>query len=349
MEGEIIVVDNASSEDCAARVRENFPKIKLISNEVNLGFSKAMNQGAREASGEYLLLLNPDIILPEDGLKKALEYAQEHPDMGALGCRFIDGSGKLLPECKRNVPGIGAALAKLVGLDWGYYANHLEERQNGEVEVLTGAFMFLKRDLFERLSGFDEQFFMFGEDIDLSYRIEKSGHKNRYLGSLTIVHFKGESSVKNASYLRHFYGAMEIFYIKHFRNNAMGRTVLRMLVWSAIRSKNKPAAMHSDRPNDALSSSSKALYLGSRNTVYQALKKKLGTEFIEKVSNPDQVSDSSFGRIFIDVSSLSYKKVIETIESLPLKVSKRIITQKGDCYIGSDSATNQGESERLQA
>ncbi len=156
--GEIIVVDNDSSEECVPMIAANFPEVQLISNPQNVGFSRAANQGAELAHGDCLLILNPDTLLPEDSLKKAIEFLRNHPDTGALGCRFIDGSGSFLPECKRNFPGMIPALGKLVGLDWGYYANGLTEKGIGEVEVLTGAFLFLKREVFERLAGFESPF-----------------------------------------------------------------------------------------------------------------------------------------------------------------------------------------------
>lgn len=347
IEGEIIVVDNASTEDCVSMIRENFPQVRLIVNEENVGFSRASNLGAKVAEGEYLLILNPDVILPEESLKSVLDYAKDHADMGALGCRFIDGSGKLLPECKRNQPGIRAAMAKLLGLDWGYYANHLEENGIGDVEVLTGAFMFLKRDLFEAMNGFDEQFFMFGEDIDLSYRIQSSGLKNRYLGSLTIIHFKGESSVKNVAYLENFYGALEIFYTKHFRHNALGRAFLRGLVKMAIFLRSQPGGTNELVDQDLKTSSVSDLYFGKREGVVKALQERTGKK-ISIVTDLDQVRSTSTDRIFLDSSNLSFTRIIEAVEFIPDSISKRIVSRKGDFYIGSDKSTNRGESEHLQ-
>jgi len=348
IEGEIIVVDNASSEPCAPMIRANFPEVRLILNTENVGFSRASNQGAKVASGAYLLILNPDVILPEDSLKKILAYAHDHPGMGALGCRFIDGSGKLLPECKRNLPGIREAGAKLFGLDWGYYANHLDAKETGEVDVLTGAFMFLERELFQQIGGFDESFFMFGEDIDLSYRIQCSGRKNRYLGDLTIVHFKGESSMKDASYLKNFYGALRIFYTKHFKHDALRRALLGIVVQTAIGLKSLGAETSGIHNKDTEKQPISALYFGEREEIYAALRRKLGAQLQGKISNLDKVSDTPVGRIFLDASSLSFTHIIQAIESLPSSMSKRVVSRKGDFYLGSDTSTNRGESERLQ-
>ena len=348
IDGEIIVVDNASNEECVPMIRSNFPEVRLIVNEENFGFSRASNQGAKVAEGTYLLILNPDVILPEESLKNALTYARAHPGMGALGCRFIDGSGKLLPECKRNLPGIQAATAKLFGLDRGYYATQLEEKDTGEVEILTGAFMFLKRELFQELGGFDESFFMFGEDIDLSYRILISGYKNRYLGDLTILHFKGESSAKDISYLKNFYGALKIFYVKHFRNNALGRVLLQGVVQGAILLRSLQAGNRGAPEKSLPDPEAPAIYLGDREEVYSALKENLGASLKGKALNLNEVSGTSAKRVFLDSSSLSFTQIIQAIELLPASISKRIVSGKGDFYLGSDSSTNRGVSEHLR-
>lgn len=348
IEGEIVVVDNDSSEDCASMIRENFPGARLIVNKDNVGFSRAANQGAEVAQGDYLLILNPDVVLPEDGLKKVLTYAQDHPDMGALGCRFINGTGELLPECKRNLPGIRAATSKLFGFDWGYYANDLEEKETGDVAVLTGAFMFLKRELYEKAGGFDERFFMFGEDIDLSYLIHKSGHTNRFLGSLTIIHFKGESSAKDATYLKHFYGALEIFYGKHYRHHALGRMLLRLIVQIAIGLRSLGGGEVDVQSEELKTPAGSVLYFGEREGVYEALKYRFGTQRIRKISNLDEALSTSADIIFFDSSSLSFATIINAIDLLPNSISKRIVSRKGDFYLGSDSSRNRGVSERLQ-
>ncbi len=347
IDGEIIVVDNASTEECVPMIRSNFPEVRLIVNKENVGFSRASNQGAKVAESTYLLILNPDVILPEDSLKNALTYARAHPEMGALGCRFIDGSGKFLPECKRNLPGIRTATAKLFGLDRGYYATQLEEKDTREVEILTGAFMFLKRELFQELGGFDERFFMFGEDIDLSYRIQCSGYENRYLGDLTIVHFKGESSVKDISYLKNFYGALKIFYIKHFRNNALGRALLQGVVQTAILLRSLKIGNQGVPEKPLTDPEPPGIYLGDREEVYSRLKQNLGTGLKGMASNLNEVSSTSAKRIFLDSSSLSFAQIIQAIELLPVSISKRIISSKGDFYLGSDTSTNRGVSEHL--
>ena len=344
VKGEVIVVDNNSTEKCTKLIRKNFPEVKLIENQENKGFSKAVNQGARKAVGEYLLILNPDVILPENSLKFVLKFVEDQKVKGALGCRFIDGSGNVLPECKRNFPGMSAAMAKLFGMNAGYYADHLNDKENGEVEVLTGAFMFLKKDLFDQMKGFDEDFFMYGEDIDLSYRIFSSGHKNWYLGDLTVIHFKGESSIKNLTYLKHFYGALEIFFVKHFRHNAVSRGLLRTLVQSAVWFRTRSA-----RETEATQTRSESFkYRGTREGVYAALKHKFG-ENLEWVASGKELKGLNPGAsVFFDTFDMSFEKIIEAIETLHDGVSRRIISKQGDFYVGSDNAKDRGKSERLR-
>ena len=262
LRGEIIVIDNASTDRNVEMIRQDFPGVDLTVNSENIGFSKAVNQGVKQAGGEFILILNPDSVLPEDGLRKILAYAETQENLGAVGCRFMDGTGALLPECKRNFPGIRSAVAKLFGLNWGYYADHIGEGEVAEVEVLTGAFMLIRRELFNRLKGFDERFFMFGEDIDLSYRIHKEGFRNRYYGKVSMIHFKGESTVRDASYLKHFYGALEIFYLKHYRHTVLGRSALKLLVAAVVRFRSSmlPRERRSDEPL-----SGDLLLLDSRN------------------------------------------------------------------------------------
>ncbi len=219
IEAEIIVVDNASSDDSCAMVKRDFPSILLLENKENVGFSKANNQAVAVAKGKYLCILNPDTAVAEDTFLKCLSNAKKLPELGALGPYMLDGTGNFLPESKRNLPTPKASFLKLVGFTKKYYATNISEENEGEVAVLVGAFMFLKRSVYNQVHGFDEDYFMYGEDIDLSYKIVKAGYKNYYLGSAETLHYKGESTQKDAAYLQRFYGAMQIFYKKHFKSN----------------------------------------------------------------------------------------------------------------------------------
>lgn len=226
LEVEVFVVDNNSVDDSVAMVREKFPEVKLIANTDNPGFSIANNQAIRQSTGKYVLLLNPDTIVEEDTFEKCIRFMDDHPDAGGLGVRMIDGSGKFLPESKRGFPSPFVAFAKTFGLSKifpkskrfnHYHLGYLDEFETNEVEVLSGAFMLMRRSALDKVGLLDETFFMYGEDIDLSYRIIKGGFKNYYFPETSILHYKGESTKKGSlNYVRTFYNAMIIFAKKHF-------------------------------------------------------------------------------------------------------------------------------------
>lgn len=224
---EVFVVDNDSKDDSVVVVREKFPNVHLISNLDNPGFAKANNQAIRLAKGEYILLLNPDTVIAEDSLEKCLHFMDAHQKTGALGVRMIDGSGTFLPESKRGLPTPVVAFYKMMGLSKifpkspvfnRYHLGFLDEFQTHEVEVLAGAFMLLRKSALDKVGLLDETFFMYGEDIDLSYRITLGGYSNCYFADTTILHYKGESTKKGSlNYVKVFYQAMIIFAQKHFR------------------------------------------------------------------------------------------------------------------------------------
>jgi GT2 family glycosyltransferase len=223
---EIWITDNASVDGSVEYLQARFPHVNFIQNKENAGFAKANNQALKHCTGEYVLYLNPDTILPEDCLAKCLAFMQSHTQAGALGVRMIDGAGKFLPESKRSFPHPSTSLFKMLGLSrlfpkskvFSKYAlGYLDEFSNHEVDVLAGAFMLVRRDVLLQLNGFDETFFMYGEDIDLSYRIQKAGYKNYYFSETSIIHFKGESTRKGSlNYMKMFYQAMSIFVQKHY-------------------------------------------------------------------------------------------------------------------------------------
>lgn len=230
VDAEIFVVDNNSSDGSEVYLTPKFPFVKFYWNKTNLGFGKANNSVLKDAKGDYILFLNPDTIVSEDCFTKCISFFKTHADCGALGVRMIDGSGHFLKESKRCLPTPPAGIFKMVGLTSvfpdssffaKYYAGSLPEKENNKVEVLAGAFMMLSKKAVEKTHGFDEAFFMYGEDIDLSYSITKAGFHNYYLGETTIIHFKGESThKKDTFYLKHFYGAMQLFVDKHYRKNS---------------------------------------------------------------------------------------------------------------------------------
>lgn len=230
LDAEIIVIDNASTDGSVEYLREKFAEVKFIVNDKNEGFAKASNMALHECNGEHVLFLNPDTIVAESVLENCMHFFKQQSEAGAVGVRMIDGAGNFLPESKRSFPSPSVSFFKLSGLSslfpkskfFNRYAlGFLKEDEVHQVDVLCGAFLMAKRDLLLQLNGFDEDFFMYGEDIDLCYRIQRSGNKNYYLGNETIIHFKGESAKQNSSvYVRTFYQAMSVFVKKHFRGKA---------------------------------------------------------------------------------------------------------------------------------
>ena len=224
---ETFVVDNDSMDDSMQMVREKFPDVKLIENKKNVGFSAANNQAIIQSTGKYILLLNPDTILSEDTLITCFNYMQAHDEAGAVCVKMIDGSGQYLPESKRGKPTLTASMFKMTGIYKlfpksrffnAYYAGDIDENQEADIEVMTGAFMFLRKSAVEKVGLLDDAFFMYGEDIDYSYRILEAGYINHYLPKTTIIHFKGESTKKSSiNYTRIFYNAMIIFVKKHYK------------------------------------------------------------------------------------------------------------------------------------
>jgi len=226
LEIEIIVVDNHSVDGSVQMLNEKFPQVTVISNKTNYGFARANNQAIKISGGKYILLLNPDTIIEEDTFTKCLNYLDSNPDAGSIGVRMINGKGKYLPESKRGLPTPMTAFYKIFGFASmfpasrkfsKYYLGHLNSNETNEVDVLSGAFMMIRRSALEKTGLLDERFFMYGEDIDLSYRLKLSGYRNIYFPETTIIHFKGESTRKNSiNYVILFYRAMIFFARKHF-------------------------------------------------------------------------------------------------------------------------------------
>jgi GT2 family glycosyltransferase len=223
---EIIIIDNQSTDGSIEYLQPRFPEVRFILNETNLGFAKACNKGLQYATGKLVLFLNPDTLLSENTLETCILFFEQNEDAGALGVKMIDGGGKFLKESKRSFPSPLTSLYKLFGLSAvfphsktfsKYYAGHLDKNKNHEVDVLAGAFMMIRKNVLDQLGSFDEDFFMYGEDIDLSYRIQKGGYKNYYVAETEIIHFKGESTRRGSlNYVRMFYTAMSIFVKKHY-------------------------------------------------------------------------------------------------------------------------------------
>ena len=221
---EVIVIDNASTDNSWGDLIPEFPNVHFISSEINGGFSKANNRAIQAAKGEYILLLNPDTEFEGFYMKELLDFADSQPAFGCLGVRMHDAEGNFLPESKRSVPDMFNSFEKLFtnfkkNNSKSYYRNDIEENAVAEIEVMTGAFLLAKKDVYEKIGGLDEAYFMYGEDIDLCYTFLRNGYKNFYYGKVSILHHKGESTIKNEVYLKRFYGAMQIFIDKYYKES----------------------------------------------------------------------------------------------------------------------------------
>jgi len=236
MKAEVWVVDNNSADASVEMVRARFPWVRIIANTDNPGFSIANNQAIRQSTGKYVLLLNPDTVVEEKTFRRCYEFMEAHPDGGGLGVRMIDGQGIFLPESKRGLPTPWVAFTKAFGLAWlfpqsrrfgHYHLRYLDEHETHPVEILSGAFMWMRRSALDEVGLLDEAFFMYGEDIDLSYRLLLGGYRNFYFAETSIIHYKGESTKRGSlNYVRVFYQAMIIFARKHFAG-----TQARTMIW----------------------------------------------------------------------------------------------------------------------
>ncbi len=242
IDAEVFVVDNSSADGSVNMVQEKFPWVKLIANKENIGFSRANNQAIKQSTGKFVLLLNPDTVVAEDTFEKCVAFMETHENAGGLGVHMIDGKGVFLPESKRGLPTPAVAFYKMFGLSFlfpksktfgRYHLGYLNENESCEAEILSGAFMMMRKTALDKAGLLDETFFMYGEDIDLSYRIEKAGFKNYYFSETSIIHYKGESTKKGSlNYVKVFYRAMIIFAQKHFTGSSAG--LFSLLINAAV-------------------------------------------------------------------------------------------------------------------
>ena len=226
-DAQILVVDNKSDDGTVEYLRERFPESDIISNDYNAGFGKANNIALAKATGRYVLFLNPDTVVAERTIPGCMEYMDAHPEVGAVGVRMQYGDGRFAVESRRSLPTPSVSFWHMTGLGRmfprsrvfaKYHLTYLDKTQECPIDVVSGAYMFVRKETLDKTGGFDESFFMYGEDIDLSYRIMQAGYVNRYL-PLPIVHYKGESTIKTSyKYAKVFYDAMLIFFNKHFKS-----------------------------------------------------------------------------------------------------------------------------------
>ena len=339
LDAEILVIDNNSQDESVNRIKTHFPEVLILENTENLGFSKANNLGVKQASGEFICILNPDMVLPENCFKTLLQFSEDKKDLGAVGVRLIDGSGDYLRESKRNVPNIEVAFQKLMGDTSKYYANQLAQDEIGEVPVLVGAFMFLKKSTYEAVAGFDEDYFMYGEDIDLSYKLLQNGYKNYYFGSLTALHFKGESTVKNRKYHRRFYRAMQTFQKKHFSKG----TFVDVLIASAL----KLIAETKSTQTSVLQTSDsdrKIFWVSQQSTIPKGLKCKNYNTLQVIAVNEISCLQNTNGTVIFDLQELKVREVLQAVALLKNSKNRfRIRPSNCNFSVGSDTSTSQGE------
>lgn len=243
LSAEIIIVDNASEDNSIEQLSSLFPDIRFIRSAENIGFARANNLGLSHAKGRYVLFLNPDTLVPENTLVHCVHFLAQHDNCAAVGVRMINGFGHYLPESKRAKPTLlntffkltgAAALFPQSGLFNRYALGHLSTHEQHPIQVLAGAFMMVKKNVLDQLQGFDPDFFMYGEDVDLSVRIHQLGHTIYYLGDVCIVHYKGQSSRNRTQKQNHiFYKAMRLFVNKHYTAGSLLVPFIFLVQWIA--------------------------------------------------------------------------------------------------------------------
>jgi GT2 family glycosyltransferase len=370
---EIIIVDNASSDGSREYLEKKFLNIRFTWNETNRGFAKANNQALQMACGEFILFLNPDTILPEDCFQKCVQYLSNHTEAGALGVCMYDGSGKFLKESKRGFPTPLAAFFKLTGLSTlfpksayfsRYHMGHLPPALNHETDVLAGAFMMVRKKVLDITGGFDESFFMYGEDIDLSYRIQKAGYKNLYFAECPILHFKGESTRSGTlNYVRLFYGAMAIFARKHYGSMSAGifSFSIHLAIWiraffSAtghflhylLKGFNRLLPARRNISKDPIIVANPEGFERVKSILQQNNQLKNTPQRIATTVNqnntigsldelPQLVKKLGIHEIIFCENGLSFKEIIRFYESLPKNLRLRISANKSESIVGSDT------------
>lgn len=343
IDSEIIVVDNASSDESCTMIKEKFPNVILIENKENVGFPKGNNIGVAQAKGDYICILNPDTIVAEDTFRKVIaRYEAISSGLGIIGCKLIDGSGNFLPESKRGVPTPWVAFTKIFGLykifpklRWfnQYYAMYLTENQSGKVDILVGAFMVMERELYLKVGGFDENCFMYSDDIDLSYLVQKTGRENYYFAETSVIHYKGESTVRDGLYIKRFREAMQFFYKKHFKKSQFFDVMMN--VGSFAFSLVKKNQQKNTQP------------IIEKYVVFSDKKLKL------KIDKPIQYladlaefqnNNKKNTEIIFDVDFLSFKEIISFMETHKAKnISFKNYIPKSNYLIGSYNSNDRGE------
>ena len=343
LDAEIIVVDNNSSDGSCEMMKQLFPHIKLIENPVNVGFPKGNNIAVAEAKGEYICILNPDTVVAEDTFEKILNYVTlsgvEVSNTGIIGCKLIDGTGNFLPESKRGVPTPWVAFTKIFGLYkfsnyFGkYYAQHLTENQSGKVDVLVGAFMVMKRDLYLQVGGFDENCFMYSDDIDLSYMIQKLGKENFYFHETSVIHYKGESTVRDEKYLKRFREAMQFFYKKHFKKSFVFDVMMQVgsFIFTIFKQKQQ---------KNTVRNIDKYIFFSKNNLQLNLNKSQEYLSDFKQFENNEKLNIE----VVFNTNSFSFAEIIDFMEKNKSKnITFKNYIPQSNYLIGSNNANDRGE------
>ena len=347
VDGEIIVIDNNSSDASCALMQQRFPNVKLITNKENLGFPKGNNIGVAQAKGEFLCILNPDTVVAEDTFQKILKFAnqkigsQKVGGLGIIGCKLIDGIGNFLPESKRGIPTPWVAFTKIFGLYkfsnlFGrYYAQHLSENESGKVAILVGAFMVMQREFYNKIGGFDENCFMYSDDIDLSYRVLQEGKSNYYFHETTVIHYKGESTVKDGTYMKRFQEAMNFFYKKHFKVSVFFSIFMKIgIVFFSFVKMFQGKVKEKGLPENYILVSESS----TKPELIHQLEKKLNIKFT------DSIIEGSRTEFIIDLNSVSFQQAIHFMETNKKKNQTfKLLPPNSNFIIGSNSSNDRGE------
>lgn len=343
-DAEIIVIDNNSQDDSCEMMKKRFPNIKLIENKENSGFPKGNNIGVAAAKGEYICILNPDTVVAEDTFSKVLAFAKKQKELGIVGVKLIDGTGNFLPESKRGIPTPLVAFTKIMGLykilpkTFGeYYAQHLSENQTGKVDILVGAFMLMKRDLYLEIGGFDENCFMYSDDIDLSYMALKKGKTNYYFHETSVVHYKGESTVKDETYMKRFQEAMNFFYQKHFQVSLLFSVFMKVgIVFFSMIKKFQGKPKLKSRPE-------KYILVSEDEALREKFENKWRT-LVERQRITKSFANNIKTEIIFDQNQLDFKTIIQAFETNKNKnFTFKILPESSDFLIGSNSSFDRGE------
>jgi GT2 family glycosyltransferase len=372
IDSEVLVVDNHSTDGSLAFLKPLFPGVQFIESRQNLGFSRANNLALSEASGEYILFLNPDTIVPEDCFAKCTRFMDDHPRAGALGVRMLDGAGNFLPESKRSFPTTTTAFYKSIGLSGlfprsrlfnKYALGYLYDIENHAVDVLAGAYMMVRRTVLDKTGSFDERFFMYGEDIDLSYRIRMAGFENWYFAGVSIIHFKGESLKKwSANHVKVFYEAMIIFVKKHYKGS--GAALFRMMLVAGIKARALFSLLGASLGTRQLAKQehreTMRVIVGTREeydeccTIIQTAGDQKTSDWVQ-ADDPSRLpgqlnlacKDKQATMIIFCAGHLSYGLIISLVEKPGHSCSYRFHKAGSRSIVGSDSSSAPGEAISL--